>query len=171
MGQRNRIRSSSLFLMELIIAILFFTIFSAVCVQFFAKSHVMNSDAMALNHAVNEVSNAAEILRASDELSEVKDTFGEVYPDGNFSQLDEDRVTGEIYYDENFEICKNTEAKYMLQIEVTEEYSMLIGDLDYSYWNLASQSNSDHSEDKDDQIIYDLSIRKDLPRRTGYEKE
>lgn len=54
---------SSLFLMELIIAILFFSLASAVCLRMFAKSHELSMGASALNHAVNEASDLAESLR------------------------------------------------------------------------------------------------------------
>lgn len=54
---------SSLFLMELIIAILFFSLASAVCLRMFAKSHELSTDAAALNHAVSEASDMAESLR------------------------------------------------------------------------------------------------------------
>ena len=39
--QRKPAKRSSLFLLELIIAILFFCLASAVCVRFFVRSHVM----------------------------------------------------------------------------------------------------------------------------------
>ncbi len=49
MKHRNRAQSSSLFLLELILAILFFSLASAVCVQFFVKSHLLSRDARNLN--------------------------------------------------------------------------------------------------------------------------
>ena len=54
MKHRNRAKSSSLFLLELVLAILFFSLASAVCVQFFVKSHILSRDAQRLNHAVSE---------------------------------------------------------------------------------------------------------------------
>ena len=69
MVRRNRARSSSLFLMELIIAILFFSVFSAVCVQFFVKSHLLSNDANALTHAVNECASTAEMIHTADDLT------------------------------------------------------------------------------------------------------
>ena len=43
---------SALFLMELILAILFFAAASAVCVQLFVKAHLMSQDTVDLNRAV-----------------------------------------------------------------------------------------------------------------------
>ena len=51
---------SSLFLLELILAVLFFSVASALCIQIFTKAHLMSQDARDLNFAVNEVSSMAE---------------------------------------------------------------------------------------------------------------
>ena len=59
--KRKPAKRSSLFLMELIIAILFFCLASAVCVRFFVKSHLIERDTTALNHAANYASSVAEM--------------------------------------------------------------------------------------------------------------
>lgn len=51
---------SSLFLMEMIIAILFFSLASAVCIQLFAKSHTLSVKTVNQNHAVIQAQNLAE---------------------------------------------------------------------------------------------------------------
>ena len=51
MNRKNRAQSSTLFLLELILAILFFSLASAVCVQFFVKSRLLSRGAQNLNHA------------------------------------------------------------------------------------------------------------------------
>lgn len=61
---------SGLFLMEMIIVILFFSICSAVCVSIFAKARIMADDSRDLNNAVIRSSNIAEVYKAaSGELS------------------------------------------------------------------------------------------------------
>ena len=65
MTRRNRAKSSSLFLLELILAILFFSIASAVCVQFFVKSHLLSQESRELQVSANEVSSIAELMNAS----------------------------------------------------------------------------------------------------------
>ena len=45
--------TSSLFLLELILAVLFFSVASALCIQIFTKAHLMSQDARDLNFAVN----------------------------------------------------------------------------------------------------------------------
>lgn len=55
---------SSLFLMELIISILFFSIASAVCIQLFVKAHVLNNRTKDQNQIVVWSQNLAELWRA-----------------------------------------------------------------------------------------------------------
>ena len=95
MIRRNRAKSSSLFLLELILAILFFSIASAVCVQFFVKSHLLSRDAKALNSSVTEVFNAAELLDVSDGISSSLDLRFNQYPDARTVHT----VTMSIYCD------------------------------------------------------------------------
>lgn len=79
MNKRNRAQASSLFLLELTMAILFFSIASAVCVQIFVKSRAMSIHAEELNAAVREVSSAAEIVRASNSREEAEEMIRSVY--------------------------------------------------------------------------------------------
>ena len=52
---------SSLFLMELILSILFFSLASAVCVQLFVKSHLISRQSTDLTNSVNLAQDVAEI--------------------------------------------------------------------------------------------------------------
>lgn len=91
MKQRNQANSSSLFLLELILAILFFSVASAICVQIFVKSHLLSKDARILNFAVNEVSNAAE------------------------------SITPEmVYYDSGFSECSKENAEYQMSVTFSD---------------------------------------------------
>lgn len=54
---------SSLFLMELIIAILFFGLASALCIQMFVKAKVMNDSSSLESQAANVASSIAETYR------------------------------------------------------------------------------------------------------------
>ena len=49
-------KRSSLFLLELIIAILFFSLTSAVCVQIFVRAHLISRQTQELNMALEKVS-------------------------------------------------------------------------------------------------------------------
>ena len=65
MKTHNPAKRSSLFLMELMIAILFFSLASAVCVQLFVKSHLLTREAADLNQAVSQAQSAAEVIRTT----------------------------------------------------------------------------------------------------------
>lgn len=48
----HRSSKSSLFLMELIMSILFFSLASAICLMMFIKSHTLSKESVELNHSV-----------------------------------------------------------------------------------------------------------------------
>lgn len=125
---------SSLFLMELIIAILFFSLASAVCLRMFTKSHQLSTEAATQNHAVNQTGNVTELMRydlthethmLADEYPDAKitDTFGESY----------------IYYDGNWKPCEKANTVYTLAIrettssETLKKYELKIYDSNSSF--------------------------------------
>lgn len=57
-------KRSSLFLLELIIAILFFSLTSAVCVQIFVRAHLISRQTQELNTALEKVSGFCEVFLA-----------------------------------------------------------------------------------------------------------
>ncbi len=56
----NSNSKASLFLMELIMSILFFSLSAAVCVQLFVKSHALSQQSLKLNYAVIASESLAE---------------------------------------------------------------------------------------------------------------
>lgn len=52
--------------MEIMFAVLFFSIASAVCLQLFAKAHTLSEDTVLLDRAVNICQSAASVLSAGD---------------------------------------------------------------------------------------------------------
>lgn len=80
MAHKYTSHKSSLFLLELILAILFFSIASAVCVQLFVKSHLLSRQAEILSVAVNECADAAEIIYSAETESEVLERLKNAYP-------------------------------------------------------------------------------------------
>ena len=135
MVRKSRPRSSSLFLMELILGILFFTIASAICVQIFIKSHLMSQEATVLNQAVSICSNAAEAFAATD----TKLLF-----DGSSTD----------YYDQEFHPCKEDEAIYQLQVDLSTKR-----DREMIYANISMKQIVDNK------VIYDLTTAKHIQRR------
>lgn len=93
--------TSSLFLLELILAVLFFSVASALCIQIFTKAHLMSQDARDLNFAVNEVSSMAEQM--SD--STLQDAAA--------------------YYNSSYASCEKADAVYVLTVHYEPEDTLL----------------------------------------------
>ena len=92
-------KRSSLFLLELILAIAFFSIAAAICVQFFVKSHALEEDSTNLNRAVHVATSAAEQFR--------------------YSEID----SYELYFDNDWAECSQDEAIYTLKLVVNHSKS------------------------------------------------
>lgn len=154
MIRRSRAQSSSLFLMELILAILFFSITSAVCVQFFVKSHLLSQDSKTLAQAVNECSNIAELYDTSDSIEEalslLKTNYPGVYIENGMNNA------AVMYYDDTFLPCQKEDASYTLNAAFTEEDFMLKARIRVT--------------DSDDSVIYELDTDHYIARRTDYEE-
>ena len=93
--------TSSLFLLELILAVLFFSVASALCIQIFTKAHLMRQDARDLNFAVNEVSSMAEQM-----------------PDDSLQDA-------AAYYDSSYASCEKADAVYVLTVHYEPEDTLL----------------------------------------------
>lgn len=124
MNKRKRASSGSLFLMELILAILLFCIAAAICVSVFAKSHIMHQDAKTLNMAMNTVQNTAEIIRSENDINEIKSKLNNLYPDSDISKSFPG--TSEAYFDSNMStISSKNDATYILEIVCENKNDLL----------------------------------------------
>lgn len=152
MNRKNRAQSSTLFLLELILAILFFSLASAVCVQFFVKSHLLSRGAQNLNHAVNECSGIAEIINTSDGIDNtlrvIQDIYSEADTDGG------DSPTVRIYYDKDFSPCRPGDETYILKTTLQLDNRMLTAEISME-------------EASPDSSFYQLTVRHYLQRRTA----
>lgn len=81
MKQKPTANPSSLFLLELIFAILFFSVASAVCVQVFVKSHTLSTEAHDLTQASRRAEDVAELITASTSLDDMKNLLEDTYSD------------------------------------------------------------------------------------------
>lgn len=93
--------TSSLFLLELILAVLFFSVASALCIQIFTKAHLMSQDARDLNFAVNEISSMAEQM------------------------LDDSLQDAAAYYNSSYASCEKADAVYVLTVHYEPEDTLL----------------------------------------------
>lgn len=153
MVRKNRPRSSSLFLMELILGILFFTIASAICVQIFVKSHVMSQESQALNQAVTLCTNAAEIFAGTEE-----------------EHLEQGVTT--TYFDQNFKECKKADASYLLQVDIyktkqreDKETRTHVADAGLKSSDLFYADIMVSKVAAEEETLYELHTAKHFPRR------
>lgn len=99
---------SSLFLMEMIIAILFFSLASAVCIQLFAKSHLLSTQTVNQNQAVIRVQNLAESYLALDgDVTAMQALFSP-------SQLSDDDNTLFLAFDSDWNLCADGDSTRFL---------------------------------------------------------
>ncbi|MBO4901445.1 MAG: hypothetical protein J5518_01440 [Lachnospiraceae bacterium] len=102
---------TALFLMELIIVILFFSIASAVCMQLFAKSHVISRQTKELNHAVAIAQSYAEVMRGTDgSMESILAAFPDAVAEDNYF---------EVFYDSDFNVCDPASAAYVSDVTIT----------------------------------------------------
>lgn len=150
MKTRNRPGSSTLFLLELVFAILFFALAAAVCVQFFVRSHVLSTEAKALNMAVNTVSSTAEMVAASGDLDELGDILARELPaldcKAEPAALDcKAALTVEGEFDEA--------GEYSLLVSARTEENMLCADISVT--------------DGEGGVVYTLEVLRHIQREAG----
>ena len=119
MGSKSGTRSSRLFLLEMMIAVLFFSLGSAVCIQAFVRAHTDSLRAQELAFSSSAVSSAANALRYGGQ------DLGEYLP-GAVAQ-GEGRTL--VYYDDSFAPCGEAEASYILEITTRREADVTYSDL------------------------------------------
>lgn len=115
-----RANSSSLFLLELVVAILIFSFAGALSLQFFSKAHLLNRKAKVLNYFSNECSMAAEITGVASSMEELKEQLSALYP-----HISAENDGYDIYYDEALSFCEKENAAYHYSIIFMEENKLL----------------------------------------------
>ena len=117
--------TSSLFLLELILAVLFFSVASALCIQIFTKAHLMSQDARDLNFAVNEVSSMAEQISAGTLHSDTAASSDDTASDPSTQMSDGTLQDAAAYYDSSYASCKKADAVYVLTVHYEPEHTLL----------------------------------------------
>lgn len=173
---RHNQQQSRLFLLEITLAILFFSLASAVCLRCFAKSHILSTQAAELNQAVSQSENIAELLRSLPEndrkdAQKISNVLQLEYPAVNFSATDMDTDididtdtdtdteidsaqkswgSWSLYFDSDWNSCQQAQAVYQIQIQAFCEDSVILFHL-----NAESVSSSLDSSDS----IYQLDLK------------
>ena len=103
---------SSLFLMEMIVTILFFSLAAAVCVKCFVSAHMMGRETYELNHAIAIATGYAEVMRGTD--GDI-DSIMKVFPDA--VKGDDSYIM--LFYDADFNPCDSGSAVYAGDVTLT----------------------------------------------------
>lgn len=144
--------TSSLFLLELILAVLFFSVASALCIQIFTKAHLMSQDARDLNFAVNEVSSMAEQISAGTLHPNTAASSDDTASDSS-TQISNDAWQDDTaYYDSSYASCEKADAVYVLTVHYEPEDTLLKAHI--SMDTIADNRN-----------IYTLDVTNHLQRR------
>lgn len=108
----NNARKTGLFLMELIIAILFFSLAAAICIQLFVKSHMISERSIALNHSILLAQNTAEIFYATNgDPEKMASLLGCGESSGTAAVADSDNAsTLTLFYTDKFDCLDPAEA-------------------------------------------------------------
>lgn len=97
---KNRTSSrTGLFLMELILAVLLFSLSSVLCIQMFVKSHTLSKNSVELNHSILWAQNISETFygcngNASD--------MSELFENCNYEMDSDQSEYLTLFFDENF---------------------------------------------------------------------
>ncbi len=146
MNNNGRSRSS-LFLMEMIVTILFFSLAAAVCVKCFVNAHIMGRETTELNHAVAIATGYAEVMRGTD--GDI-DSIIEIYPDA----IKGDDSFFEVFYDDTFAPCGHENASYVGDVTLTPN-----GAIQNMHVKIARIA--------DNSIIYELNATKYMKNPNG----
>lgn len=138
---------STLFLMELIISILFFSLASAVYIQLFAKAHILGNKTTNENHALTETQNLAESFLATEgNLSEMKTLFS------NAELIDKSL---KLYYDKNWSSTTSYDACYVAILDTSrKEKDFCVADISVKSYNK-----------DEDNVIYSLTVMHHIKER------
>ena len=175
---RHNQQQSRLFFLEITLAILFFSLASAVCLRCFAKSHILSTQAAELNQAVSQSENIAELLRSLPEndrkdAQKISNVLQLEYPVVNFSATDMDTDidtdidtdtdtdtkidsaqkswgSWSLYFDSDWNSCQQAQSVYQIQIQAFCEDSVI-----FFHLNAESVSSSLDSSDS----IYQLDLK------------
>ncbi len=107
--RRSGRSKTTLFLIELIVAVGVFSLCAAVCLSLFASAKRMTTESTALNGAALSAQSAAECFKAeSGDLARCAAVLG--------AEMDENGAALRIYYDEQWRITGAAEAAYVLTL-------------------------------------------------------
>lgn len=141
--------------MELIISILFFALAGTVCIQLFAKAHMLDAKTAAENGAIVKCEDFCEVYYGVvDENPEVTDRLKAM------AEITGAELSGDsgliVYYDEEFKPCKADNSTYYLLFKdegLNESKGLYSGTAEFYYSETGKNIDS----------IYELNVSKHVP--------
>lgn len=118
-------RSSSrtgLFLMELILAVLFFSLSGAICIQLFVNSHFVSQSSVDLNHSVLWAQNVAETFYGCNGNAE---EMGTLFSNCLYEKESDNSSSLTLLFDEAFKPLTDIPAS-MDDLDTDSEYSYIL---------------------------------------------
>lgn len=112
---RKSARRSSLFLLELMISILMFSVASAWCVRLFVTARSVVNETEVQNRAQNLVAGYAEMFLVSEDFD------GFLLDEGAKREAEEKTAHYLLNYDGDFKACGEEEAAFELAVRLKEE--------------------------------------------------
>ena len=112
----------SLFLMELIVAIMFFSLSAAVCVRLFVSAHILSENTENLNNATIWSQNLAEAFTGENgDLEKIRELFPQAYVLSDSGDNQEGTLI--LFFDDKWELFDSAPsgAAYEALLKVTKE--------------------------------------------------
>ena len=153
----QRRHRSSLFLLELILVIFFFSLASAVCIQLFVKAHVIGTETEDLNHAIPLAESAAEAFHS---VAGDLEQLTELFPKGHVNEAGD---SFQIFYDENWHPVEAGEGVYTLAI-VPADPPAETAAMGRSVEQESSLVRAAVKVSREDSVIYELAAAVQIPR-------
>lgn len=129
---------SSLFLMEILLNIVLFSVLVIIGMQFFVHTHTLTNKTRQLHLAVNSCTNVASVFEAGDGTLE---NILKVYP---YSVNMDNKIV--IYLDKNFNDCKKGQAQYYITARLSADSTKQLPHLIL------------HCRSTDQELLYELNV-------------
>ena len=153
--KRTPAKRSSLFLLELIIAILFFSLTSAVCVQIFVRAQLIIRQTQEQNMALEKISGFTEVFLAGASIEDLpgviksagadEQSTSETFSDDSDSGIStqEEASSYQIYYDADWQPCNPDNATFLIQIQIKPQGALQHGTFSAQRFDAKSANDAD----------------------------
>lgn len=143
--------------MELIIAILFFSLASTVCIQLFVKSYIISTDTVDKNNSIIQAQNLAEsYLGFEGDFTQIARLFPNAVLNTSADELS-------LYFDKDWTPSDSDSANYIVVLcqKKSDVQELIAAEIIISSFNST----------KEDSIIYSLPLLYHIPEQRGQDND